>query len=78
MGLYLKQNETRSELRQRIEKELQEKARQKSGVDPTLPDGVEDSNFIQGTKQTTGLAWAWMGIFLAIIAIAVFLLVISI
>lgn len=77
MSLYLKQNETRSELRQRIEKELQEKAKQKANLDPERPDGVTDSAYIKGTKQTTSLAWAWVLIFIAIIGIIIWLFIIS-
>ncbi|UTX51614.1 hypothetical protein KI440_01530 [Candidatus Saccharibacteria bacterium TM7i] len=75
MGLYLKQNETRSELRQRIEKELQEKARKRSEDTVDLPDGVEDSAYVKDTKSTTGLAWVWLGIFIAVIALIIWLLV---
>ena len=75
MGLYLKQNETRSELRQRIEKELQEKARKRTEQEAERPDGVEDSAYIERTKSTTSLAWAWGVIFLAIVAIIIWLLI---
>lgn len=75
MGLYLKQNETRSELRQRIERELQEKARKRNDGESERPDGVDDSAYIKDTKQTTGLAWVWFGIFLAVVALVVVLIV---
>ncbi len=66
MGLYVKQNETRSELRQRIENDLREKAKRKAEEEAERPDGVEDSAYLSHTKQTTGLAWVWGLIFLAI------------
>lgn len=77
MGLYLKQNETRSELRQRIEKELQEKARQRSDEPVDLPDGVEDSAYIKNTKSTTSLAWVWLLIFIAVVGLIIWLAIIS-
>lgn len=59
MALYLKQNDTRSELQKRVAAELQEKARQ--SADPAdLPDGVEDSQFIKGTTGTGRFAWVWI------------------
>lgn len=66
MGLYMKQNETRSELRQRIENDLREKAKRKAEEAAARPDGVEDSAYLNNTKSTTGLAWLWGVIFLAI------------
>ena len=70
MGLYLKQNENRSELQQRLDAELRAKAAARSKQESDRPDGVDDSAYIQGTKQTTSLAWAWVGI--AILALLVF------
>lgn len=74
MSLYLKQNETRSELQNRIAAELQDKAKKKA-LETELPDGVTDSAYIKNTKQTTSLAWAWVVIVIAIVAIAVWLIV---
>lgn len=76
MGLYLKQQDTRTPLQDKIAKELQEKARQKA-AEADLPDGVDDSRFIERTKQTTSLAWLWGLVALAAIGATVFLLVVS-
>lgn len=73
MGLYLKQNETRSDLRLRIESELRDKQRKKAELESELPDGVEDSRYIENTKRTSTLAWAWVLIFIAIVALLVWL-----
>ena len=74
MGLYVKQNQSRTELQERIAAELQEKARKKAEpVD--APDGVDDSRYIEGTKQTTSLAWAWLLIGIAAIAITIWLVI---
>ena len=78
MGRYIEQTENRSELQQRIAADLRAKAAAKAkqesagGVPGVERDGVEDSAYVHGTKTTTSLAWAWLLIFLA--AIAVFIL----
>jgi len=74
MSLYLKQNETQSELQKRVAAELQEKAK-KRALETEQPDGVTDSAYIKDTKQTTSLAWVWVLIGIAIIVIAIWLIV---
>lgn len=61
MALYQKQNESRTDLQQRVAAELQEKARQKA-AESDRPDGVDDSQFVKNTKSTGGLAGVWIGI----------------
>lgn len=72
MALYVKQNDTRSELQQRIASELQEKAKKKA-LEAERPDGITDSAFVQKTKQTGGLAGVWIAIGLFVIAFIVWL-----
>ena len=74
MSLYLKQQDTRSDLQEKISKDLQERARQKA-KQSDRPDGVDDSRFVEGTKQTTSLAWAWVLIGLAIIGIVIWIII---
>ena len=74
MSLYMKQNETQSELQKRIAAELQDKAKKKA-FETDRPDGVDDSAYIKDTKQTTSLAWAWILILAAIVGIAIWLIV---
>lgn len=74
MSLYLKQQDTRSDIQKRVAEELQEKAK-KRALETERPDGVDDSAYIKGTKQTTSLAWVWGLIGLAIIGIVVCLVV---
>lgn len=69
MALFVRQNEERSELQQRLAAELQEKARVRAEQDATLSDGVEDSKYIEGTKKTTSLAWVWIVIILVAAAL---------
>jgi len=74
MSLYLKQNETRSQLQDNLAKELQDRAKKKA-LETEQPDGVTDSAYLKETKTTTSLAWVWVLIVLAIIVIAIWLLV---
>ncbi len=75
MALFLKQDfDSRSELQNKLAMELQEKAKLKA-KESDLPDGVDDSQFIKGTKVTTSLAWAWILILFAAVALAIWLIV---
>jgi len=76
MSLFIKQENERSELQKRIAAELSEKAKKKAEGEPSdLPDGVDDSAFIEGTKKTTSLAWVWVVIGVATIALLIWLVV---
>jgi hypothetical protein len=59
MALFIRQNEERSELQQRLAAELQEKARARAKSENELDD-IEKSKYLQGTKRTTSLAWVWL------------------
>jgi hypothetical protein len=74
MALFVRQNEERSELQQRLAAELREKAKKRAESDAVRPDGIEDSNYLEGTKTTTSLAGVWI----AIVIVALILLVIYI
>ena len=67
----MNQQDNRSELQKRIAAELSEKAKKKNDPTSDRPDGVEDSAYIEGTKQTTSLAWAWLLIVIAAVGILV-------
>ncbi len=75
MALFLKQDfDSRSELQNKLAMELQEKAKLKAKT-ADLPDGVGDSKYIEGTKNTTSLAWAWIFILFAAVGISIWLIV---
>lgn len=76
MALYVKQSDTRSALQEKLAQELQDKARAKA-KEAELPDGVEDSAYIEGTKKTTTLAFAWLIIAVVAIGIVVWLLIVG-
>ncbi len=75
MGMYIRQDDKRTELQERIAAGLQDKAKRKAKIDDDTPDGVDDSAYIEGTKQTTSLAWVWVLIVVAIIAAAVYFMI---
>ena len=60
MGLFVNQQDQRSELQERIAAELREKAKASSLQERATMDGVDDIRYLEGTKQTTTLAWAWI------------------
>ena len=70
MSLHQRQNENRSELQQRLDAELRAKANAKRARDNDSPDGVDDSAYIENTKQTTSLAGVW--VLLLIVALVLF------
>lgn len=78
MARYIKQDETRSELQQRIAADLRAKAAAKSKQEGDVSesaqtvDGVDDSAYIQGTKSTTTLAPVWALIFIAAIGVFIY------
>lgn len=74
----MNQQNERTELQKRIAAELAEKAKKKA-EEPKgdRPDGVDDSAYLEKTKKTTSLAWVWMLIAVAFVAILIWLVVIS-
>jgi len=76
MGLYVKQSDTRSQLQEKLAKDLQDRAREKA-KQADLPDGVDYSRYIEGTKVTSSLGWVWILIIAAIVGIALWLIIVS-
>ena len=74
MSLHMKRTETRSELQNKLAEELQDRLKNKPQPFDQ-PDGVDDSRYIEHTKQTTSLAWVWVLIFLSIVGLIVWLIV---
>ncbi|MCA9327664.1 hypothetical protein KDA14_04005 [Candidatus Saccharibacteria bacterium] len=78
MGIIVNQQDNRSELQKKIAAELSEKAKKKHDATHDLPDGVEDSAYIQGTKHTTSLAWVWvLLVVVAVVAAVVWFIIAS-
>lgn len=77
MGIIVNQEDNRTELQKRIATELADKDKKRKARQDELPDGVEDSAYIEGTKQTTSLAWAWVLIVLAAVAVLIWFFIAS-
>ncbi|MFZ2836558.1 hypothetical protein D3C85_150560 [compost metagenome] len=74
MALFVNQKDDRSELQKRIAAELQEKAKKKALGETKRPDGVLDSQYLKDTKTTTSLAWVWVLIGIATVAVTIYLI----
>ncbi len=74
MGMFINQQESRSELQERIAAELKAKAEQKSKLEnaPKDRDEIEDSAYVQGYKRTTTLAPVWLLIFFAVVLLFIY------
>lgn len=73
MALFVNQENTRTKLQERIAAELSEKAKKKALEEAERPDGVDDSAYLRGTKQTTSLAWVWVLIAIAAVGVIIWL-----
>lgn len=74
MALYVKQDDNRTELQEKIAAELREKQIKNSlkegGKTPNSKGEIvqpEDSSYLEGTKETTGLAFIWLLVFVAVL-----------
>lgn len=77
MGLFVNQESNRTELQKRLQQELSDKAKKKAEFTADQPDGVDDSAYIENTKQTTSLAWVWVVIIAAVVVAAVWFFIAS-
>lgn len=80
MALYVKQDDERTELQQRIAAELREKQKRNSlenrEIEPPSRNDLtlDNSKYLEGTKETTGLAFVWLLLTVAtLIAIGYFI-----
>ena len=71
MGIIVNQQDNRTELQKKVAAELADKAKKKKAREDELPDGVEDSAYIQGTQHTGRLAWVWIVIAVVVVVGAV-------
>lgn len=71
MGLFLNQQDKRSELQERIAADLREKALRNSKDEKPEWDGSKDIRYLEGTKETTSLGWAWILIVLIALGIVI-------
>lgn len=76
MALFIRQDDNRTELQQRLASELQEKARKRAQEDNKRPDGVSDSAYIKNTVGTGRYAWVWIVVAIAVV-IGIFVLIVT-
>ena len=74
MALFVRQDENRSELQQRLATELQDRARKKA-EQAELPDGVTDSEYIKGTQEGSRLLGLWIVVGVLVVAAAIFVII---
>ena len=77
MALFIRQDEQKSEFQNQLAAELQARAKERAKL-ADRPDGVDDSQYINGTKKTTSLAWVWAIIIIVTVGIAIWLMALSI
>ena len=75
MALFVKQDEERSELQQKIAADIEQRQRAAARTTDTSPDGVEDSRMIEGTSHMTRTGWV---IIIALIVVALIIIVIAV
>lgn len=75
MGLFVRQNENRSELQQRIAAELREKARQKAALDAEPLDETKNSKYLQNTEESVRSSMIWVVLFIVVVAALVLFLI---
>ncbi len=72
MALFIRQNEERSKLQERLAAELQERTMKTQQID--TKDTLEDQAYLKDTKKTSAHAWLWVvGMIAIIIAVLLFI-----
>lgn len=76
MGLYIKRDEERSKIQEKIAADLRAKSMQKSalGSEP-ITDLADQSNYMDGTKTSSGLLGVWIVLGVAGIATILYLVI---
>lgn len=77
MALFVKQDDNRSQLQEKIASELREKIKKQSELNNKGYDGIEDSAYMKNTKKTTGLAFVWLLVVLLFIGAMIYVIFIS-
>ena len=75
MGIIVEKDEDRSKLSRRINSDLRERAQKTSQMEDI--DGVEDSEYIEGTKKTGRFSWFWFVLIFLAAASLVIIFVVS-
>lgn len=70
MGLFIQQNDKRSQLQERLAAELREKAKTSaSGAEPIDP--TKQSNYLKDTETASKASLLWLAVISAVVVVAV-------
>lgn len=77
MGLYVRQDEQRTKLQEKIAADLRAKAVERSKTDIEGPkyDGADDAGIVQDTHKSSPLLAVWLILGVATVAVVVYLIV---
>lgn len=74
MGLFVKQDEERSQLQQRIAADIAERQRAAAGRDTPGPDGVEDQRMVEGTSHLSKAGF----VILTVLVVAIVTIIVAV
>lgn len=74
MALFIRQNEERSKLQERLVAELQERSKKK--FENEKGSDIEDSEYMRDLKETTSLSWVWLVLSIIVALIIIWLFII--
>lgn len=75
MGLYVRRDEQRSKLQERIAADLRAKTATKTGGTEPVTDMMEQSNYMNNTKTSSGLLGVWLVIGVVVIGLVIIMII---
>jgi hypothetical protein len=77
MGLYVRQDEQRTKLQEKIAADLRAKAaeRAKRDIEGPVYDGEKDASIVEDTHKSSPLLAVWIGLGVATVAVVVYLII---
>jgi len=75
MALFIRQNEERSKLQERLVADLQEKS--KRNFEKANDFNIDDSEYMKDLKKTTSLSWVWLVIAIITAIVVLWLVILS-
>lgn len=75
MGLYVRRDEQRSKLQERIAADLRAKTAAEAGGTEPVTDMMEQSNYMDNTKASSGLLGVWLVIGVVAIGLVIAMVV---
>lgn len=79
MGLYVRRDEQRSKLQEKIAADLRSKAAERAKLDMDIEgpqyDGEADAGIVQDTHKSSPLLGVWLGIGVATVAVVIYVII---